>query len=494
MFMTFSPTIVARQKQSITVTAQIIQSTKLLQYGQQELTDFLRDQAERNPFIEVLDPGASPVASSAPVQTMPAAPGSGYSTRDLAGARNLPAGPRGNRAADSSYNIEDFVPQQETLQAHLRMQAAMTFKSSHDLAIAYEIVESLEPDGYLRRDLDEIADFLGIEQSALWPVLSGIQGFHPTGIGARDLAECLKLQLLEKGKMSPAMQMLLDNLPALANHEIDVLSRRCRVTPERILQMAAEIRGLDPRPGKQFDVQPTQPALPDVYLRTTDDGGFKIELNTNLLPRLLIDRQYYAEVRLGVKGTSSARYVSDCARSASWLVRNLEKRADTILKVATEVVMQQQDFFKHGIACLKPLNLQDVADAVGLHSSTVCRAIANKFMMTDRGMFEIKFFFANALSAGEGREEHSSESIRLRIRTMVLNETEATVLSDDAIVRALKGAGVDIARRTVAKYREMMNIPSSNVRKRQRHTIETTPVPHWHADCSVLGAITASAL
>lgn len=456
--MKLEPNIGAYQKQAIVVSAQALQSLSVLQFSQDELQDYLREQAERNPFIELSEPlPATPEAA-------PARPGAlGPSPRD--------AGSAGGGSARGGMDIDSVALLREaqiSLRDHLRAQAGMTFRDPKDMAVAIEIVESLDADGYFRRDPDEIAEMLGASQARIEAVLCAVQRFDPAGIAARDLAECLRLQLEDKGRPGPAMRRLLDNLPLLAEFNYARLARLCGVNLDEISVLVREIRDLDPRPGRRMAAEPTLPALPDIVVNRQEDGSFAIELSNQFLPRVLVNREYYAEVKARSRDKDEKRFVMDCMQNAGWLVKNLDQRAQTILRVAAEIVARQEQFLLHGVEHLRPLNLRDVADAVGIHESTVSRAIANKFMMTSRGMFELKYFFANSISASEGGEDFSAETVRHRIRQIVDAETAAAVLSDDAIVDALRAAGIDIARRTVAKYREMMRIPSSLQRRKMK--------------------------
>lgn len=294
-----------------------------------------------------------------------------------------------------------------------------------------------------------------------------IHGFEPTGVGARGLAECLALQLRESDRLDPAMAALLANLDLLAKRDYAVLKRKCGVDDEDIRDMVAEIRRLDPKPGLKFATPLAEPVIPDVLVRSAPDGGWRVDLNSEALPRVIANRAFYARISAG--GAAEARSFADEAWSnATWIVRSLEQRARTILKVATEIVRHQDAFFSHGVAHLRPLNLKTIADAVQMHESTISRVTANKFMTTPRGMFEMKYFFTTAIAAADGGDAYSSEAVRHRIRQMIEGEDAQAVLSDDAIVEGLKAIGIDIARRTVAKYREGMRIPSSAARRREK--------------------------
>ncbi|APZ55224.1 RNA polymerase factor sigma-54 [Salipiger abyssi] len=462
-------------KQTVAITSQVIQSIRILQLSANELDDFLRDQAERNPLMEVVgqssdaDVAAPSTSLNAPAASAPAP------ERGASGGDGMGMGGTGSRAAlgeRDDNGIERYLAAEISLRDHLNRQAAMTFRDPAEAMIAVELIESLDQSGYLGKNVKSICRRLGTTEERVEQVLKRVQGFEPAGIAARSLAECLEIQLREKNRFDPAMACMIENLPLLAKYDLRKLAKLCGVDLEDIAEMAAEIRDLDPRPGRQFDTTPTPPALPDVIVRSAEDGGYQVELNTALLPRVLVNRQYYAEITAGKLGSKDKRFVVDCMKNATWLARNVDQRARTILNVATEIVTQQEAFLKHGVEHLKPLNLSDVAETVGVHVSTVCRAISNKFLMTDRGLYELRFFFTNSIASVDGEGDLSSETVRHKIAALVNAETAKTVLSDEAIVSELRKGGIDIARRTVAKYRDIMNIPSSLQRRRQKQAEE----------------------
>lgn len=298
-------------------------------------------------------------------------------------------------------------------------------------------------------------------------MLARLQGFEPTGVFARDVAECLRLQLIERDRCDPAMAALLDNLDLLAKRDMAGLRRACEVDDEDLKEMLAELRALTPRPGAAFGGEPAAPITPDAVVRESLGGLWHVELNSDALPRLLVDQRYHARVSGGARSDADKTFVADCLASANWLVRSLDQRAKTILKVASEIVRQQDGFLAFGVEHLRPLNLKTVAEAIGMHESTVSRVTSNKYLATPRGVFEMKFFFTAAIQASDGGAAHSAESVRHRIRQLIDAEAQPdSVLSDDRIVEILNETGVDIARRTVAKYREAMRIPSSVERRR----------------------------
>ena len=317
----------------------------------------------------------------------------------------------------------------------------------------------------------EFADRLGVPLERIESVLSVCHGFEPTGVMARSVPECLKLQLIERNRFDPAMAALLDNLELLARRDLPGLRKVCGVDGEDLAEMIAELKALTPRPGAGFGGEPAQTVIPDVHVRPDPAGGWKVELNTDTLPRLLVDKRYHAVVQTGARSDTEKSYVAECAAQANWLVKSLDQRARTILKVTSEIVRQQDAFLAFGVEFLRPLNLKTVADAIGMHESTVSRVTSNKYLSTPRGVFELKFFFTAAIQSTDGASSHSAEAVRHRIKTMIDAEgADGDVLSDDRIVEILKETGIDIARRTVAKYREALRIPSSVERRRLMRT------------------------
>ena len=301
-----------------------------------------------------------------------------------------------------------------------------------------------------------------------------MQGFEPCGVFARDLRECLTLQLRELDRCDPAMAALIENLHLLGMHDLAALKRAARVSDEDLCDMIIEVKRLNPKPGLKYGSTPTQPNVPDVLVRSLPDESFHVELNTDTLPRVLVNQTYYATVTKSPLGKEDKSYLVECLQTANWLVKSLDQRARTILKVSQEIVRQQDAFFTHGVRHLRPLTLKTVADAISMHESTVSRVTANKYMATNRGLLELKYFFTSAIAATSSGEFHSSEAVRHRIREMIDAELVTDILSDDKIVERLKSDGIDIARRTVAKYREALRIPSSVQRRRLKRIASGT--------------------
>jgi RNA polymerase sigma-54 factor len=370
--------------------------------------------------------------------------------------------------AGEDYNLEAFVSAETTLANHLAEQMALAISNPAGRMIAQYLIDMVDEAGYLTGDLDTVAEKLGAERRDVELVLAVLQTFDPAGVCARNLTECLAIQLKERDRYDPAMRALVEHLDLLAKRDLAGLRRICGVSDDDLADMIAEIRMLNPKPGLAFGSTTVQPIVPDVFVRSAPDGTWQVELNSDTLPKVLINQRYHAQVSKTTRNDKEKAYIADCLQTATWLVRALDQRAKTILKVSSEIVRQQDGFFARGVQHLRPLNLKTVADAISMHESTVSRVTANKYMATNRGIFELKYFFTSAIAAADGGEAHSAEAVRHRIRQLIDSESAAEVLSDDTIVEKLRVAGIDIARRTVAKYREAMRIPSSVQRRREK--------------------------
>ncbi len=485
------------------MTPQLMQAIKLLQLSNLDLVSYVEAELERNPL---LDRGAEPEAPAAAaegtadadppvmngeawangsVEDSPARDDDRHSPHDdAAGDDSEPVRPRSNSdlpggysdwagvgsggREDGDYNLEAFVSAETTLADWLREQLTLAISDPARRMIGQYLIDLVDEAGYLAGDLDAAADKLGASTAEMEAVLRILQTFDPPGVFARNLAECLAIQLRELDRFDPAMQALVARLDLLARREFATLKKICGVGDEDLADMIAEIRRLNPKPGLAFGSAPVQPIVPDVFVRPAPDGAWLVELNSDTLPKVLVNQRYYSEVSAGTRQASEKSYLAECLQSATWLVRALDQRARTILKVSNEIVRQQDAFFAHGVEQLRPLNLKTVAEAIGMHESTVSRVTANKYMATNRGIFELKYFFTSAIAASHGGEAHSAEAVRHRIRQLIDAENAADVLSDDTIVEKLREAGIDIARRTVAKYREAMRIPSSVQRRREK--------------------------
>jgi RNA polymerase sigma-54 factor len=505
--MALSQKLELRQSQALVMTPQLMQAIKLLQLSSLDLAAYVEEELERNPLLERMSEGETgdPVPEQsvpAEVEAKPDARTDDWYNQDLDTSRTaieqrldtdlenvfpddgevLPrpttADPVGYSewsgvgagARDGDYNLEAFVPAQTTLADHLAQQLALAVADPVRRMIGQHLIDLVDEAGYLSSEVAVVAEKLGASLAEIEAVLGVLQGFDPPGVCARNLAECLAIQLKERDRFDPAMQALIEHLEMVARRDLAGLKRVCEVNDEDLAEMIAEIRQLNPKPGYAFGSAPVQPIVPDVFVRPSPDGGWLVELNPDTLPKVLINQSYYSQVSKTTRKDNDKSYLADCLQTATWLVRALDQRARTILKVATEIVRQQDGFLSHGVQRLRPLNLRTVADAIAMHESTVSRVTANKYMATSRGIFELKYFFTSAIASADGGEAHSAESVRHRIRQLIEAESPAEVLSDDTIVDRLRQSGIDIARRTVAKYREAMRIPSSVQRRREKQS------------------------
>ena len=368
----------------------------------------------------------------------------------------------------STVTLEQVLSSEISLKDHLLEQMNVLLVDPAQRIIGHDLIDHLDEAGYLSEAADAIAERLGCDEALVEQVLSQMQRLDPPGILARNLSECLALQLQDKDRYDPAMQALVENLHLLAAMDIPQICTVCGVDREDADEMIAELKALNPKPGLAFDYDVAAPVVPDVFVTEKADGGWNVELNSDNLPRILVNRKYYAEINEAARRKEDKAYISECMQSANWLIKSLDQRARTILSVSSELVRQQDAFLANGVQDLRPLNLRAIAEVVGIHESTVSRVTSNKYMATPRGMFELKYFFTSALSSANGGDDYSSEAVRNRLRGLIDKESSAAVLSDDKLVEILRTSGIDIARRTVAKYRDAMGIPSSVQRRRAK--------------------------
>ncbi len=496
--MALSQRLEFRQSQALVMTPQLMQAIKLLQLSNLDLVAYVEGELERNPLLERTTEG--PGDANQREESSATAEGSGEAAEVNGSAAiedsfdtgienvfpdsaEAPVRPAQNEPAaysewagvgsggreDGDYNLEAFVSAEATLADHLGEQLSLAIADPARRMIGRHLIDLVDEAGYLTGDLAAVADRLGAPMAEVEAVLAIVQTFDPAGICARNLSECLAVQLKERNRFDPAMQALLAHLDLVARRDFAALRRICGVDDADLTDMIAEIRRLNPKPGLSFGSSIVQPIVPDVYVRVSPEGGWLVELNSDTLPKVLVNQSYYATVSKTAKNDGEKSYLADCLQTATWLMRALDQRAKTILKVSTEIVRQQDAFFAHGVQFLRPLNLKTVADAISMHESTVSRVTANKYMATSRGIFELKYFFTSSINASDGGEAHSAEAVRHRIKQLIDAESAQEVLSDDTIVERLREAGIDIARRTVAKYREAMRIPSSVQRRREKH-------------------------
>ncbi|MEG3087585.1 RNA polymerase factor sigma-54 [Sphingomonas sp. PB4P5] len=496
--MSLAPRLDLRQSQSLVMTPQLQQAIRLLALSNLEVEGFLAEEIERNPLLEAAAPDddgptlerEAPAETSADPATADQLLMGGEATGEASldvdfsaesfhhdspsdgagmdGALGLSGASSGGLGEDGP-DFDAFASADTSLADHLMAQAGPVLDGA-DLMIAAHLIDQIDDCGYLTVPLLELANRLGVPLARIEYVLGVIHTFEPTGVGARDLAECLKLQAIEADRYDPCMARLIDNLDLLARGELGRLKRLCDVDDEDMADMIRELRGYDPKPGCRFGGEPAQAVTPDLFIaRRTIGGktGWGIEINAATLPRLLVNRGYYVELSGGEQDKASKAWLGDMLASANWLVKALDQRQRTIIKVATEIVKQQEAFFLHGVAHLKPMTLRQVADAIEMHESTVSRVTSNKYLSCARGLYELKYFFTSAIQSSEGGDAVSAQAVKAAIRALIGAEG-AKILSDDTLVEQLNAKGFDIARRTVAKYREALGIGSSVQRRRAK--------------------------
>lgn len=462
------------------MTPQLQQAIKLLQLSTIELAAFVDAELERNPLLERAEPETDPFEEpSAPEHAEQADLDIALPDLhpDLSAAELAEAGAApgtdwskvgsGRAGEDLGQALDMASPEPISLAQHLEGQMTLAGFSPEERLIGAALIDRLDDWGYVRVDLPDMAAQLGCALPRLEGVLQAMQRFEPAGIMARSLPECLTLQLKDRGRLDPVMEALIGRLDLLARGDMRALQTVCGVDGDDLAEMVAEIRALTPKPGAAFGGGPVQAITPDIYVARASDGSWLVELNSDALPRVLMNSRYAAQVSKGARGEAEKTFVSECAANATWLVKSLDQRAKTILKVAREIVRQQDGFMAYGVSRLRPLNLKAVADAIGMHESTVSRVTSNKYIATPRGVFELKYFFTASIGAADGGESYSAEAVRHQIKAMIDRESDSDVFSDDRIVEELRASGIEIARRTVAKYREAMRIPSSVERRRR---------------------------
>lgn len=500
-----------RQSQNLVMTQALQQSIKLLQLSSVELQEFIDTEIEKNPLLAREENDASQ-AEDAPPSDSEAQDGEApaeakeleVSDNDFSVSTSLEDESYANEWGDSEAlslgrvsaggheasgsknafgdateepDIEGAACREQTLREFLLEQIHMDFVDPVQALIAEKLVDLLDDAGYLREDTRALADTLGIPQAEVDAVVARLQQLEPVGVFARSLSECLRLQLADMNRLDPVMEVLLEHLAMLGEGKIAALRKKCAADEEDFAEMLADIRRCNPKPGFGFAREEPQAVIPDVIVRRgqliqngKDSAHWRIELNTEALPKVLINKSYVAEVNARVDDKVTRKFVSEQMANANWLMKALDSRAQTILKVTQEIVKQQEKFLLHGIRFLKPLVLKDIAAAVGMHESTISRVTTAKYMATPRGTLELKFFFNSSIQAAGGSTDFSSKTVMYYIKELVEAEDSKHILSDDGIVKLLKHKNIDVARRTVTKYREEMGIPSSVIRRRLKNT------------------------
>lgn len=519
--MSLSAKLELRQGQQLVMTPQLQQAIRLLQLSNLEINQFVEGELERNPLLEIdeapepavkgereQEPSSMSEEGHGDNEQTPSESTSGaadddwldlgrpadvagldadyrntFPDSDAGAPASSDAGESGwaslrqrtGSFSDDEVNPESFVASEPSLRDHLAEQLPLVVEDHAERLIGHYLIDMVDEAGYLHADIEQLAAKLGAPSEMVEHVLAKLQTFDPPGIFARSLAECLALQLKEQNRYDPQIAALLENLDLVASHNMAALKKIVGADLDELAEMIDEIKRLNPKPGLKFGSVQLQPVVPDILVRASSDGSWIVELNNDTLPRVLVNRSYYSQVTKTTRTEKDRGYLLECLQTANWLVKSLDQRARTIMKVAEEIIRQQDGFFTHGVQHLRPLNLKTVADAISMHESTVSRVTSNKYMATPRGIFELKYFFTSAIASSGDGEAYSSEAVRHRIKQMIDGESSRTVLSDDKLVEKLKAEGIDIARRTVAKYREAMRIPSSVQRRREKKLSDRAP-------------------
>lgn len=481
-----------RQSQHLVMTQQLQQSIKLLQLSAAELQEYIDEEIEKNPLLSRDDGGEEVTAEEKPAAEKPESQSEievsdtdysvGESLDDEAyenewgkdAALSMGRVSAGAHSGGGTFEGEDgpdldgATAHDKTLREHLLEQVHVDITNVGQRLIAEKLIDLLDDAGYLREDVAPLAEQLGVSREEIETVIGKLQQLDPAGVFARDLTECIRLQLADMDRLDPVMETMLEHLDLIGKGDLVGLRKRCGVDEEDFAGLLADIRRCNPKPASGFVVEDTQAVIPDVIVRRAKQGGWHVELNQEALPRVLINRHYATDVHARKDDKEAKRFLNEQLATANWLVKALDQRAQTILKVTEEIVKQQEGFLKHGIRFLKPLVLKDIAGAIGMHESTISRVTTSKFMATPRGTLELKFFFTSSINSGSGATDFSSKTVMYYIKELINNEEPKAVMSDDAIVQRLKDRNIDVARRTVTKYREEMGIPSSVVRRRQK--------------------------
>ena len=495
--MALAPRLDLRQSQSLVMTPQLQQAIKLLTLSNLELETFISDEIEKNPLLDTgeisTESGEASDGENGPVEAaaqgsdeiLSSGPAESESTLDMQGDTDsfsnnglsdsdgaldgqlgLNGASAGASGTGDAPDFENMLVAEITLTDHLMDQAGAVL-SGTDLFVAQHIVDQIDECGYLQADLLELAQRLNVGLVDVERILAVVQTLDPVGVGARDLAECLALQAKDADRYDPAMERLIDNLDLLAKGALPQLKRICGVDDEDLMDMISELRNYDPKPGCKIGGGAVQSVVPDVFIAERA-GRWIIEVNSATLPKVLVNRTYYSELKDGAQDKASKDWLNECLADANWLVKALDQRQRTIVKVATEIVKQQEEFFRKGVAHLRPLTLKNVAEKIEMHESTVSRVTSNKYLSCSRGTFELKYFFTSGIQSSTGGEAASAEAVKSHIKTLIDEEDPKKVLSDDKLVALLNAKGFDIARRTVAKYREALGLGSSVQRRRQK--------------------------
>ena len=470
------------QRQGLTLTAQVQQAIKLLQMTNLEVNEYIEENFAVNPFVELNDKithEKKPSASDARAET-------------LSTAKTLEDTPFGTEKQKTKTEIEnqfetgDSFKTKSTVSKEQSDFDPVQLLKSHDKSlyvycgdyieslgftqqeqiVAYKFLEELEPTGWVDVTAKNVAIQTSVDLNVVEDVLDTLQMIEPAGLFARTLAECLKLQAKDKALLDEMLESILDNLHLLGSGKFDLLKRRCGCNDEELAEKLRVIKSFDPKPGLQFSSEAINIREPDLKITKKDDGWL-VTLNKSTLPSVIIDKTYAKIVKKSKMDAEQKEFIKEKIAEANWLKNALQKRNDTMLRVGAEIAKRQTAFLEKGPSYIQPMILRDVAEAVDMHESTISRVTTGSLMETPQGTLELKSFFSVSLQLNDDQSSQSSAAVKFKIRKLIENEQPRSPISDDEIVETLKSSGINVARRTVAKYRKVQNIPASFMRKRQ---------------------------
>ena len=473
-----------KQNQSIVMTPQLQQAIKLLQLTNIELAEYVENAKLENPFIkedlnikkmETNEQKTSDVLENTKQNEDPLKINSDLemnnsfdthiSERSFEKNNTTIKNNFENKNTFLSEVIENTVSNKISLKEHLTNQITLSFEKK-DQSVAISLIDYLHPSGWLIHPVEEIAEELNKPMNYIEEIIQQLQCLEPIGIFAKNLSECLKIQLKEKGILNKTYQVLIDNLTLITKGKIKTLTKLCEIENDKIIQMVNIIKTLNPKPAENFNDEPLRISEPDIIVTKTNKG-WKIDLNRSTLPTIDLDEDYISEISNLNLGEDDNDFTANKIGEAKWLQKAVDQRNKTILKVASVILQKQIGFFKHGLSHMKPLILKDVADAIGMHESTVSRVTNSKLILTDWGLLSLKEFFSASIPSSEESDKHAASAVREALKKLISTEVSSKPLSDEKIADVLSNQGIDVARRTVAKYRDMLSIPSSAERKRR---------------------------
>jgi RNA polymerase sigma-54 factor len=462
-------------QQSLIMTHSLQLAIKILQLSSHELNEYVAEEVEKNPLLtdsktDLIEENPSQNEVTEEYEEDGVETLNDDQVKDSEIDWQTPERNSNNKSTND-HNLYEMMAVSPTLKEHAIEQIYLNIANPDKRKIALHITDLLDENGYISNELENLALTLGYSITIMEEVLALLQEISPAGVFARSLSECLSIQLREKQQLTPAFEILLDNLELLAKGEFVLLQKKCATTRENLIKMITELRTLNPKPGNTFQPELIGYIQPDVFLYQDNNNKWVVELNNDILPKVLIDRHYYALVKKQVTCKEGQKYLSEQLTTANSLVKALDQRAKTVLMVAREIAALQQDFFEKGIMFLKPLTLKAVSESLNMHESTISRVTSNKYISSPQGLFEMKYFFSSSLINRTADEECSSKTVKHLIKELINNEQPNRVLSDEKIVELLRIKGFEIARRTVAKYRESLNIPTSAKRKKEKITL-----------------------